>query len=297
MSTFVQGVFSGIALGSIYSLIALGYNIIYSTMRMGHFAQGDFFMFGGILGYQTLVRWGQNLFISFAVAIIGTSLLMLVAERLAYRAMYTREGVGLMLSTMGMQFVVQWIVKIVWGTEGKKMPPMFGTENQTFDIKMFGDEVHIAHSELIIIGICGVLMILLAIFMKYTKVGVAMNAVSMNNKAAQLMGVKLTTIISSTYILAAAMAAFAGVLMAPRFSVNFNTGIAPGNRAMTAAVLGGFGSMPGAMLGGVLMGIIETLGAYYISTALRDVFTFVVLVAILLWRPQGVLGQKSITKV
>jgi len=297
MSLLIQGIVSGISLGALYSLIALGYSIIFSTMRMGHFAQGDFLMFGAIIGYQVLVKMELNVILAFVAAIVSTSILMLIAERLTYRPMYTRAGVGLMMSTIGMQFVVQWVVKIAVGTEPRKMPPFFGSDNMTYNVKMFGDEVRFAHTEMMILLICTILMIALAVFMKYTKVGVAMSAVSMNTRAAQLMGIKLTTIIAATYIIAAAMAAFAGMLLAPRYSVVFNMGTMPGQRAMTAAIMGGFGSMPGAMLGGVMFGIIETLCLFYISTAYRDVFTFVVLVVILFWRPQGILGRRSITKV
>ncbi len=297
MGIFLQCIISGIAQGAIYSLVALGYSIIYSTMRMGHFAQGDFFMFGAFVGWQIAVQWGVPVFLAIIGAVIGTSILMLIVERVTYRPMYTKGGMGLLISTMGMQYIVQEIVKIIWGTEPKKMPPFFGAENMVYAFKLFGQEVRIAHADLMLILICGGLMAVLAIFMKYSKTGIAMNAVAMNRKAAQLMGVKLTTIIATTYILAAALAAIAGVLMAPRFSVVFTIGTVTGSKAMTSAVMGGFGSLPGAMLGGVLMGIIETLGSYYISSAYKDLFTFIVLIVVLFWRPQGILGRKSITKV
>lgn len=295
MALLLQGIISGISLGSIYALVALGYSIIYSTMRMGHFAQGEFFMFGAHVGWFFLMQLKVPLIISIIFAVLGTAALMLIIERLAYRPMYTRAGMGLLVSTMGMQFIIQGIVQLIWGYEAKKMPPMFGDDNKTYDL--FNGSVRIAHTDLMIILICGILMLLLALFMKHTKIGVAMSAVSMNRKAAQLMGVKLTTIIGTTYIMAAATAALAGVLIAPRLSVVYTMGVATGSKAMTAAVMGGFGSMPGAMLGGILMGVIETLGAFYISTAYRDVFVFVVLIAVLFWRPQGILGRKSITKV
>ena len=297
MGIFLQCIISGIAQGAIYSLVALGYSIIYSTMKMGHFAQGDFFMFGAYVGWQFCVQWGVNAFLSIIGAIVGTSLLMLVAERITYRPMYSRPGMGLMISTMGMQYIVQEIAKLLWGTESKKMPPMFGSENKTYDFKILGETVKLARDNMFWILICGALMFALALFMKYTKTGIAMSAVSMNRKAAQLMGVKLTTIISTTYIMAAALAAIAGVLMAPRYSVVFTIGTITGNKAMTSAVMGGFGSLPGAMVGGVLMGIIETLCSFYISSAYKDLFTFIVLIIILFWRPQGILGRRSITKV
>jgi len=297
MALLIQGIFSGFALGAIYSLIALGYSIIFSTMRMGHFAQGEFFAIGAFVGYQFLVKWEVHILLAFTAAIVGTSVLMLIVERITYRPMYTREGMGLLISTMGMMYIVQWIAKIIWGNEPKRMPPMFGEENVTYPIRIFNDEVRISRTDLLIILICGMLMLFLALFMKYSKAGIAMSAVSMNRKAAELMGVKLTTIISYTYVLAAAEAAIAGMLMAPRFSVVFTMGTAPGNRAMTAAVMGGFGSMPGAMIGGIMMGVIETLGAFYISTLYRDLFTFIILITVLFWRPQGVLGRKLVVKV
>ena len=133
--------------------------------------------------------------------------------------------------------------------------------------------------------------------MKKTKTGLAMSAVSMNRKAASLMGVKISTIIAATYIIAAGLAAIAGVLMGPLYSVRFSMGGSVGTKALTAAVLGGFGSLPGAMLGGVLLGMIETLSSLYISSAYKDAFTFIVLIVVLFFRPQGILGQEKITKV
>ena len=294
---FVQGIIQGAAIGAVYALVALGYSVIYSTMRMGHFAQGDFFMIGAQMGWWFLVKAKVPLLVSIILALVGTSVLMLIIERVTYRPLYSKVGIGLMMSTMGIQYVVQGIAKIVFGFQGVKMPPMFGDDNKTYAFKMFGGEVKVAHTDLMLLLICGSLMLILAIFMKYTKIGVAMSAVSMNRKAAQLMGVKLNTIIATTYIIAAGLAAFAGVLIAPRMSVSYTMGIATGNKAMTAAVLGGFGSMPGAMLGGVLMGIIETLGAFYISSMYRDAFVFIVLMIVLFWRPQGILGRRIITKV
>lgn len=291
----IQSVIQGAAIGAVYALVALGYSVIYSTMRMGHFAQGDFFMIGAQMGWWFLVKAKVPLLLSIVLAIVGTSVLMLIVERITYRPLYSKVGIGLMMSTMGMQYVVQGIAKIVFGYQGVKMPPMFGDDNLTY--KILNGNVSVAHTDLMLIIICGSLMLILAIFMKYTKIGVAMSAVSMNRKAAQLMGVKLNTIIATTYIMAAALAALAGVLVAPRMSVSYTMGIASGNKAMTAAVLGGFGNMPGAMLGGVLMGIFETVGSFYVSSMYKDAFVFVVLMIILFWRPQGILGRRIITKV
>ena len=291
----MQCVVSGVAQGAIYGLIALGYSVIFSTMRMGHFAQGDFYMFGAYLAFQALSRWNSSVWIGVALAVVGTSLLMLVTERLVYRPMYTGAGTGLLIATMGMQFIIQEIARVIWGTEVRKIMPFISTGSVTYNL--FGMNLVIAIENLVFILVCSILMIILALFMKFTKMGLSMSATSMNRDAAQLMGVKLTTVIATTYIMAASLAAISGLLMGPRFSVTYSMGAATGSRAMTAAVLGGFGSMPGAMLGGILLGIIEITGAYYISSAYREVFTFAVLIIVLFWRPQGILGRRSITKV
>ena len=294
----IQCIISGAAYGSVYALVALGYSIIYSTMRMGHFAQGDFFMFGAFIGWYVVVKWKVPILMGFLLSVIGTAILMLTIERLTYRPMYTREGMGLLISTMGMQYIIQGAAKFLFGNEPKAMPPIFGPASSTYHlVKIFGMSISISHTELMLVIICSILMLALTLFIKYTKIGVAMSAVSMNRRAAQMMGIKLTTIIATTYILAAALAAMAGVLMAPRFSVTHAMGGEVGTGSMTAAVMGGFGSMPGAMLGGVLFGIIETLSAFYLSTAYKEAFMFAVLVIILFWRPQGILGRRSITKV
>ena len=297
MALLMQGIFSGIALGAVYALIALGFNVIFSTVRMGHFAQGEFFMFGGFVGFQFWVRWNFSLIPSIVIGVIATIILMLIIERIVYRPQYEKNMMGLLISTMGMQFIVQWIARVVWGSEAHRMPPLFGAETRVHVIPMFGDEVRLSHTDLMILLICSILVVCLWAFMKHTKIGVAMSAVSMNRRAAQLMGIKLATVIGATYIIAAGLAGFAGILMAPRYSVVFTIGIVTGVRAMTSAVMGGFGSMPGAILGGVIMGVVETLAAFYISTAYRDVFVFIVLIIILFWRPQGILGRKSIVKV
>ncbi len=297
MVILLQCVIQGIAQGSIYALVALGYSIIFSSVRMANFSQGDFFMVGAVSCYFMFVVNKLPLLVSMAISVTFTSILMLIIERLAFRPQYNRPGIGLMITTMGMQYIVQEIVKMIFGAEPRKMPPIFGADNRTFAFKLLNSEIRAAQTDMIIILLCAIFMTSLAIFIKYTKVGIAMSAVSINRRAAQLMGIKLTTIITVTYVLAAAFSALAGIMTSPRFSVSFTMGGAPGSKAMTSAVLGGFGNMPGAMLGGIVMGIIEIMTAFYISTAYRDVVVFVVLTTVLFWRPQGLLGRRSITKV
>lgn len=291
MVTFFQAVFGGLAQGCVYALIALGYSVIYSTLKMGHFAQGEFYMVGAFVGLTLFTRMKLPMVIAFAGAALFTSILMLVLERLAYRPLYNRPSMSLLMATLGMQYVVQEIVRDIWGSDVVRSDNIFPQKN--FSI---GGLV-ITAQNLLIILICAVLMIALTVFMKYSKTGRAMTAVSMNRKAASLMGVRTPTIIMATYVIAACLAAVAGVMMGPIYSVKYSMGTTFGNKAMTAAVMGGFGSLPGAMLGSVLLGIVESLCSLYISTAYKDVFSFVILVIVLFCRPQGILGKKSITKV
>ena len=296
MTIFVQALIGGISQGAIYALIALGYSVIYSTLKMGHFAQGDFYMLGAFIGLTLSTKLGLPAVLVFVGASLLTSLVMLGLERIAYRPMYNRPMNALLIATMGMQYVVQQIAKLIWGSDIKRFPPMF--DNQAIHIPFIGGEtIAITPQNLWVIGICAALMVCLMLFIKKTKTAIAMSAVSMNLKAASLMGVIITTIITATYVIAACLAAVAGVLMGPVYSVSFSMGGSMGTKAMTAAVMGGFGSLPGAMLGGILLGVAETLCSLYVSTAYKDVVTFLILLAVLFWRPQGILGQAKITKV
>ena len=186
MTMFVQALIGGISQGAIYALIALGYSVIYSTLKMGHFAQGDFYMLGAFIGLTLSTRLGLPAVLVFTGAALLTSLVMLGLERLAYRPMYSRPMNALLIATLGMQYVVQQIAKIVWGSDIKRFPAMF--DNQAIHIPFFGDSIAVTPQNLWVIGICACLMIALALFMKKTKTGIAMNAVSMNRKAAVFNG-------------------------------------------------------------------------------------------------------------
>lgn len=291
MINFLQALISGVVQGSVYALIALGYSVIYSTLKMGHFAQGEFYMVGAFVGCTLFTTWKLPVVAAFAGAALFTSVLMLVLERLAYRPLYSRPAMALMMATMGMQYVVQEIVRNIWGSDVRRSDNIFPD-----GALQIGDIV-ITVQNIMIFAICVALMLGLTIFMKRTKTGIAMSAVSMNRKAASLMGVRTPTIIMATYVIAACLAAVAGVMMGPIYSVRYSMGTTFGNKAMTAAVMGGFGSLPGAMLGSIILGVVESMCNLYISTAYKDVFSFIILVVVLFCRPQGILGKKSITKV
>lgn len=291
VTNLMQAAFSGIVTGSVYALIALGYSIIYRTMRMGHFAQGDFYMFGAFVGCQLFTVWKLPVVVVFAGSMLVTSILMLVVERLTYRNLYAGSSMALLMATMGMQYIIQEIVRNIWGSDNMKASNIF--PSKVFQV----GSLIVTLQDICILSICVVLMLALTWFMKNTKTGVAMNAVSMNRKAASLMGVRNNLIIMVTYVLSACMAAIAGTMMGPIYSVRYTMGTTFGNKAMTAAVMGGFGSLPGAMLGSVILGVVESLSNLYIGTKYRDIVAFVILVIVLFTKPQGLLGKKSTTKV
>ena len=291
VTNLMQAAFSGIVTGSVYALIALGYSIIYRTMRMGHFAQGDFYMFGAFVGCQLFTVWKLPVVVVFAGSMLVTSILMLVVERLTYRNLYAGSSMALLMATMGMQYIIQEIVRNIWGSDNMKASNIF--PSKVFQV----GSLIVTLQDICILSICVILMLALTWFMKNTKTGVAMNAVSMNRKAASLMGVRNNRIIMVTYVLSACMAAIAGTMMGPIYSVRYTMGTTFGNKAMTAAVMGGFGSLPGAMLGSVILGVVESLSNLYIGTKYRDIVAFVILVIVLFTKPQGLLGKKSTTKV
>lgn len=227
----------------------------------------------------------------FLISGLLVSIAMLILERIAYRPLYNRPTNYLLIATIAMQYIVQYLVKTFFTDNSRGVPALF--ENKVYTL---GSMV-ISLQNIMVIAIAGVLMIALMIFMKKTKTGIAMSAVSMNRTAAAMMGIKISKIITVTYVIAAFLAAIAGTLMAPVYSFIFTMGGTVGNKAMVAAVMGGFGSVPGAILGSIILGIMETMCGVYVSVTYKEIVSFVVLIAVLMFRPQGLLGKKSIMKV
>ncbi|MDO5538880.1 MAG: branched-chain amino acid ABC transporter permease [Eubacteriales bacterium] len=295
MQNFIQALIGAVMTGSVYALIALGFNIIYRTMRMGHFAQGEFFMLGGYFGWMFYTQVGVPYFLAMLLACLSTTIVMLVVERIGYRTLYDKGPVGLLMANFAVQLILRDAAKLIWNSDVKRVPAY--VSDASFEMHLGDITVYLVPQNLYIIAVCVILMVVFTWFMKYTKTGIAMNAVAVNRTASSLMGIELNKIIAVTYILAAFLAAIAGFVMAPIYTVRYNMGANIGMTAMSAAVMGGFGSLPGAMLGGMLMGLIEILGATYLSAAYKDAFSFIVLLVVLLVRPQGILGQKQIEKV
>lgn len=291
MNIVLQALTNSLAIGGIYALLALGYSIIFSTMKMSHFAQGDIFMLGTFIAYTYFVTSKFPFAVALILALILTVVAMLVIERLAYRRMYNSPGIYLVMCTIGMGILLRSLAQVIWSGETFPFPSVF---NDT--PTKFGSIIIVPHN-LWIIAISIVLMVVLNIFMTKTRTGIAMQAVSMNKNAAMLMGIKYERIITVTYLIAAVLATFAGVMVAPIYKVYATMGTRVGEKALTAAIMGGFGNVKGAMLGGLMLGILETFGGVYISTEYKDAFAFLILIVILLFKPQGILGGKKTTKV
>jgi branched-chain amino acid transport system permease protein len=291
MDLFLQGILSSLASGSMYALIAIGYSLIVSTMDLTNFAQGEFFMVGAFFGLTFYVWMGLPFGLAFLLAILATALLTIIIERLAFKPLYKSPINYLLLSTIGVSILLKNLARVIWGTETYAFPSVLG--DKPFSI---GKLVIIPQNIWIIcVGI--LFMIILSLFLNRTNFGTAMRAVSMNKLAASLMGIKLSVVTMSTMAISGVLGAVAGLMMAPVFHVDATMGSLVGLKAFTAAVLGGYGDLRGAVLGGLLLGMIETLGSLFISSNYRDAIAFIVLFIILFVRPQGIMGKAKVVKV
>lgn len=291
MSLFLQICIQGLMLGSMYAILTLGYNIIYSTMGMAHYAQGDIMMVGAFLALDFFVTLRLPFVIALVLSVVCNVGLMLIIEKLAYSPLYGRPRNMLLLCTIGISTVLRNAAQLIWGTQSFNFPSVFSTKMIEIG------SIYLVPQNLWILGIGVVLMLLLNVFMKKTKVGRAMQAVSMNRSAAALMGVNMKTITMITYGLSAGLATLAGIMLAPIIKVYSTMGVSIGAKVMISAVAGGMGSMPGSILGGLLVGLVETLGGMYVSTTFKEAYPVVLLLVVLLWRPQGILGRKKVVKV
>lgn len=292
MALFIQGVISSLAVGSMYALLALGFSMIYSTMRMAHFAQGRIFMIGMLVAYTAHVVLGLPFVVSLVIAIAVAIAVILVLQKLVYNPMLKGNPIYLFICTIGMATLLESVAQTIFGTNAYGFPFVFGNKNI-----VLAEGVTLAPQNIAILATALILMVALGIFMKKSKYGVAMSAVSMNRGASALMGVNYMLIITLAYVFSAGLAAVAGVFTAPIYKVYAYVGSAVGIKGFIAAIMGGFGNMYGAILGGLLLGFVETLGSLYLSSAYKDAFSFILLIVILIVRPQGLLGQKRITKV
>ena len=296
MTEFLQQLVNGISLGAIFALIALGYTMVYGVLRFINFAHSDVFMVGAYVGYYIgqhvpeHTAWGGTLALVGAMAVCAV--LGIVIERLAYRPLRGAPTLNVLITAIGMSLLLQNLGQYFFGATPRPYPELFPVTNYEF-----GGLV-ISSSQLAVIGVTLGLLIALRFIVLKTKIGTAMRAVSLNPKAASLVGINNDVVISFTFGLGSALAAAGGVLYALNYpSIDPLMGTLPGLKAFVAAVLGGIGNIPGAALGGLLLGIVETFVNGSQWSTYKDAIAFGVLILILLFRPAGLLGRFTVEKV
>ena len=284
---------NGISLGSIYAIIALGYTMVYGIAKMLNFAHGDVIMVGGYVSFFAMTKAGLPAPLALLLAIIVCTILGITIERLAYKPLRSATSLAVLITAIGMSYFLQNAALLLWGANPKAFPDMFKNAEA---IEFFGAKVSPVTLVAIVANI--IIMVILTLFTTRTKVGKAMRAVSEDKGAATLMGINVNFTISLTFAIGSGLAAIAGVLLCSAYPTLMpTTGSLPGIKAFTAAVFGGIGSIPGAMIGGILLGVIEILARAYISSELADAIVFGVLIVVLIFRPTGLLGKQIHEKV
>ncbi len=285
---------NGISLGSVYAIIALGYTMVYGIAKMLNFAHGDVIMVGAYICFCAMSYLNLPPVVGVILAILVCTILGIVIERLAYKPLRAAPSLAVLITAIGVSYFLQNAALLIW----KSDPKVFTSVVDLPSLKLFDGQLTISAVTIVTVLACIIIMVALTMFTGKTKMGKAMRAVSEDKGAAQLMGINVNSTISVTFAIGSGLAAIAGVLLCSAYPALMpTTGSMPGIKAFTAAVLGGIGSIPGAMLGGVLLGIIEIFSKAYISTQLSDAIVFAVLIIVLLIKPTGLLGKKISEKV
>ncbi|MEO0077386.1 MAG: branched-chain amino acid ABC transporter permease [candidate division WOR-3 bacterium] len=294
MAYFLQQLINGLQLGFVYALIALGYTMVYGIVRLINFAHGDVFMIGAYLGFYSLASWRLPFPAAILVAMAGCAVLGVLIERVAYKPLRNAPRISALITAMGVSLFLEYFtsLKFVFGPDFRAFPRPFPVT--TFEL----GGVTVSNIQIIVFVVSSGLMVALTLFVNKTKTGLAMRAVSFDKETARLMGIDVDGIISVTFGIGAALAGAGGVLYGIAYpQINPFMGIMPGLKAFVAAVLGGIGIIPGAMLGAVIMGVVEKLTEVYVSSTLRDAVAFGILIIVLLVRPTGLLGKPDREKV
>ena len=290
---FLSYLISGISLGSVYAIIALGYTMVYGIAKMLNFAHGDVIMVGAYVCFFATGQFGLPPLAGVLLAMVVCTVLGMVIERLAYKPLRQSASLAVLITAIGVSYFLQNSALLLWKSDPKVFTSVVGTGS----VKLFGGELTITHVAIVTVLACVVIMLALTWFTGRTKMGKAMRACSEDKAAAQLMGIDVDRTISMTFAIGSALAAIAGVLLCSTYpSLMPTTGSLPGIKAFTAAVFGGIGSIPGAMLGGILLGIIEIFAKAF-NTNISDAVVFAVLIVVLLVKPTGLLGKAVREKV
>lgn len=291
---FLSYLISGISLGSIYAIIALGYTMVYGIAKMLNFAHGDVIMVGGYICFFASAYYGLHPLVGVVLAMVVCTVLGILIDRFAYKPLRQAPALAVLITAIGMSYFLQNSAQLLWGSGSRVFSSVVGKGAFSF----FDGKLTINYLTIVTIVVCIVIMVGLVWFINQTKRGKAMRACSEDKGAAQLMGINVDNTISLTFAIGSALAAIAGVLLCSAYPLlNPTTGMMPGIKAFTAAVFGGIGSIPGALVGGLLLGIIEIFAKAYLSTQFSDAIVFAVLIIVLLVKPTGLLGKKINEKV
>lgn len=292
--SFINYLINGVSLGSVYAIIALGYTMVYGIAKMLNFAHGDIIMIGSYVVFVTVSSMGLPPVLGVLLAVASCTLLGVVIERVAYKPLRSASPLAVLITAIGVSYLLQNVALLIFGADTKS----FTSVVKIPALKLADGQLNITGETIATILSCIVIMVCLMAFINRTRAGQAMLAVSEDKGAATLMGINVNGTIALTFAIGSALAAIAGVLLCSAYpSLTPYTGSMPGIKAFVAAVFGGIGSIPGAFIGGVLLGVIEILSKAYISSQLSDAIVFSVLIIVLLVKPTGILGKKISEKV
>lgn len=292
LEQILQQLANGLILGSVYALLALGYTMVYGIIKLINFAHGDIYMIGAFMGYYLINALHLNFFVALILSMVGTAILGVVIEFLAYRPLRNSTRIAALITAIGVSFLLEYGMVFFVGANTRSFPQVIKTVRYTLG------PISISNIQLMILGISILLMVGLQFIVQKTKMGKAMRAVSVDSDAAQLMGINVNRTISFTFALGSALAGAAGVLIALYYnSLEPLMGMTPGIKSFVAAVLGGIGIIPGAALGGFVIGLLETFATAVGLSDFRDAIVYAILIIILLVRPAGILGKNVKEKV
>jgi len=303
MQIFFEQLINGLTIGSFYALIALGYSMVYGVLKLINFAHGDFFTLGSYLGYTVLVfgsafftlhfgLWG-GLVVAMMVAAVSLAVVGIIVERLAYRPVYPAGRLPAVVSALGASIFLQNLIMVIWGPRFQAYPTAVIP-----NIHMQLGGIHFTMLQLLILVMSFFLMGGLYYIVQKTTFGAAIRATALDRDTTALMGININKVILFVFTLGPALGAITGIMVGMYYrQISFTMGWNYGLKAFTASVLGGIGNIPGAMVGGLILGVLEMFGAAYISAAWKDVFVFLILILVLIFRPTGLLGEKMADKV
>ena len=292
--SFLSYLINGISLGSVYAIIALGYTMVYGIAKMLNFAHGDIIMVGGFTVFTIVSTAGGSPVVGVLASIVVCTVLGVTIEKVAYRPLRGASPLAVLITAIGVSYLLQNVALLIFGSNARQFTSVVTLPA----LKLASGKLSISGVTIVTIITCVIIMLALTTFINKTKIGQAMLAVSEDKGAATLMGINVNGTIAVTFAIGSSLAAIAGVLLCSAYpSLTPYTGSMPGIKAFVAAVFGGIGSIPGAMIGGILLGVIENLAKAYISSQLADAIVFSVLIIVLLVRPTGILGKKINEKV